>query len=412
MIEKPRNSPNFSVNNDMATAATAETLPANFDFSQEDAEYVVEKPKELDIYSVVYVGDILTLRQKRSTMFRLGGKIFPMPDFYTVPNSIVPRCGITRLKRGMRGVHKNLIDPKTYDNWIQSYTLKHHWNPVTARFEDLQVGTSGASAPLLFKPIKPVNEIGRIADNQSGVVALGPECDIKSGANITEAQVFYFPNWLEILQGKAFLPETLRELQDHIQDRRDKALSSSLRAIGDAYLQSCSDFFDWGKAYVDYQMSAIKETEKFPGGVRYDEVAERLFRMLGLTREDKLVQGFAANQATSEASNKAMAEAITMLANNQGESSKWMQNAIQVMAQIAAGRVIEIPVEEQPPAPATVEEAQAEVARANDDDGFTDMTPAVIEEAVDLDVDDDDVDAVIGEYMAKVDPAATAEEEE
>jgi DNA polymerase-1 len=229
----------------------------------------------------------------------------------------------------MRSVHKNLIDPKTYENWIQSYTLKNQWNPESRAFEDITVGVSGASAALLFKPINPVSEVGRVADTRTGVIALDADCGIKSGQDITEAQLFYFPNWIDILQGKATLPETLIELQDQINNRRDAALSSELRAIGDAYLLSCSEFYDWGKAYVDYQTMAIKETEAKPGGVRYDEVAERLFKMLNLTREDKLVQTFASNQAAAESANTAMATAIAKLAETQGQSTQWMQNALQ-----------------------------------------------------------------------------------
>lgn len=368
-------------------------------FATEDNEFVVERPKALDIYCVVYVGDILTVRQKRSPLYRLGGKLFPFPDFYTVPNNVTPRCTITRLRKAMRSVHKNLIDPKTYENWIQSYTLKNQWNPESRAFEDITVGVSGASAALLFKPINPVSEIGRVADTRTGVIALEAECGIKSGQDITEAQLFYFPNWIDILQGKATLPETLIELQDHINNRRDAALSSELRAIGDAYLLSCSEFYDWGKAYVDYQTMAIKETEAKPGGVRYDEVAERLFKMLNLTREDKLVQSFASNQAAAESANTAMATAIAKLAETQGQSTQWMQNALQVMMQIATGKEITAPLADQPPVPATDEEALAEIARANEtegDDGFTDMSAAVIPTE-----EDEDPDAIFTEYLEK-----------
>jgi hypothetical protein len=213
-------------------------------------------------------------------------------------------------------IHKQLVEEKDWTKYTQAYKLRNQWNLATGQFEDLIVGMDGSSKDLLFREIRPIKELGRIAGVQNGVVALDELCGISSKNDIIEAQMHYFPAWLEISAGQQFFPATLRELQDSIEDRRERTLSPHLRAIGDAYIQSCSDFYDWGKAYIDYQTSVIKETEKTPGGARYDEIGERLFKFLGLTRQDSLVQNLTSAQNAQTSQNTQLAEAMAMLAKS------------------------------------------------------------------------------------------------
>ena len=358
----------------METAtAIAKTSPLspNFGLETEEEQLIVEKPIDLAIHCVVFIGDMMSEKQKRMPLFRLGGMAFPgPPEFYTIRNNNIPQCGITRLHKGYRGIHKNHIPEKEQQHWIASYKLTNHWNPETQSFQNIEVGTAGMSLPLLYKEIKPINEIGRITRN--GVVALNENCGIGSGADIREAQLFYFPNWLSIVAGSAQLPETLIELQDHIDNRREQAYSNELRAVGDAYLQSCSDFYDFGRNYTEYQSQIIKETEKWPGGARYDELAERMFRFLGLTREDKLVQNFASNQADQQTANKMMVESIQMMAQNGTKMDSVLSALVQHLTNAAVAP--SIPLEAQPPAPTTIAEAQVVMEMATEDDTFTDMT--------------------------------------
>lgn len=369
---------------------TAPIVGLEFD---EPAEAIVAKPAELAIQCVLTVGNLLTAKQMKSPNYRLGGRLYPWPDFYTVPNGIVPRCFITRLKKdAYRSVHKSQVQEKEWPMWVDSFTLKNQWDPATQSYHDVTVGLDGYSKDLLYKPIRPIHEIGRIAGRGEGVVALDADCGINSGADIKEAQFHYFPNWLEILAGKEFLPERLRELEDHLRNRREQTNSPQLRAIGDAFLYSCVEFKDFAKAgRLDVQTAAIKETEK-TGGARYDEVAERLFRELEFTREDQLHENMARD------------------ANQAQNSSQQIATAIDLLAKVVAGQQAAAdnlpPAESQPPAPATVVEAAAEVERATSDEEiepiFVDMTETAIEpEAEAVANVEAEEDAIAARYLAE-----------
>jgi hypothetical protein len=365
-----------------------EAFDPNAPFAEfSEPEAIVEQPKELAIQCVVFIGDVLSTRQKQAPKARLGGKLFAVNEFKTVPDAIVKRCAITRLRKGFMSIHKQLVEEKDWTKYTQAYKLKNQWNPGTREFEDLIVGMDGASKDLLFREIRPIKELGRIAGVQNGVVALDENCGISSSKDIVEAQMHYFPAWLEISAGQKFFPATLRELQDIIADRRDRTLSPHLRAIGDAYLQSCSDFYDWGKAYIDYQTSVIEETKKTPGGARYDEVGERLFKFLGLTRQDGLVQDFATAQNAQASQNTQLAEAMAMMAKSQARMDS-------VLSFIAERQLGDVPAETgQAPAPVTVEEAAAELDRASEEE-FTDMSAMVVEPEA-----NPEADATVAQYL-------------
>lgn len=362
----------------MSEATAPAQLPPDIGIDFEDVELVVEKPVELAIQCVLFVGNILSSRQMQAPLYRRGGKIFPFPDFYTVRNGIVPQCQITRLRNGFRSVHKQLIKEDQWGLWTNSYTMRNQWDPAEGRFRDITVGDDANSKDLLYKVIKPISELGRIAGQMNGVVALGADCGINSAADIKEAQFHYFPKWLEIVAGTERLPATLLEMQDYLGNRREQAQSASLRAIGDAFLLSCSDYYDWGKAYVDFQTALIEETKAVPGGVRYDEIAERMFKVLNLTRKDSLVQDMASNQQSQAASNVALADAITMMAKSQTK----IDSVLSFIAERQLGVTAEIPEPLQPPAPVTEKEVVAEVEREIEDDitpEFTDMSDAVVD---------------------------------
>lgn len=339
-----------------------------FEAQTEDNEPVIARPAELAVQCVVYVGDILTTKQKKSPNYRLGGKLFPFPDFYTVPNGVLQKCAITRLQKRYRSVHKNHIREDQIGLWIENYTLRNQWDAAKGRFVDIQVGVEGPSKDLLYKIINPISELGRIAGQNNGAVILDAECGLNSAQDIKEAQLHYFPNWLEILTGSAVIPERLRELQEHINDRRAQAHSQSLRAIGDAYLQACTDYYDFGKAYVDFQTQVINETKEVPGGARYDEVAERLFTVLELTRQDSLVKDIVKQQNDRSQGDSEMKTAIGLLT--------------ELVAKQARAETSLTPAVEQAPVPVTQAEAVAELERATEEDTFTDMSEAVVDDEV------------------------------
>jgi hypothetical protein len=233
----------------------------------------------------------------------------------------------------------------------------------------------------VFKKITPIQMIGDIVRSQNGVVVI--EEGINSRQDIETAQLHYFPNWFNILTGEERLPKTLRQLVDHLEERRAQARGIGLRAVGDAFLASAAQYRDWGMGYIAYQTAAIKETEKFPGAVRYDEIAERLFTYLEVAREDKLVQNFAQDKNDQKDAVATMADAVTKLATIMAGNQAGMQTMHELLAKAIAEKAQPAPVAADfagiPPAPVTVEEAKQEFSIAATDDleeNFIDMSTA------------------------------------
>lgn len=342
-------------------APTAELAP---EFAPVETQIITRKPDALDIAAVIYTGDTLTMRQKRAPQWRMGGKLAPYPDFQTIPNQIVERCKITRLQPAMRSVHKAQVDKEKWDLYVQSYTKTNQWDPQRREFVSIEVGTSGPSLDLLFKSLPASAERGMLERDGDGVVFLEGDAYLASAEAIKAAQLHYFPEWLEIRAGQKHLPERLAELEDHIRTQQAKTQSTNFRAVGDAFLFSIQSFRDWAKEYVDRQAAAMKETEGKGVAVRYDEIAERLFVMCDLTREDKLVSSIALNNATAAAQNNDVGTAISLLT--------------QLLLDREQKAVAAAPApEEQPPAPSTIEEAADEFAR-DSGEAYVDMTAATL----------------------------------
>ncbi len=286
-------------------------LPPHLQMENNQSEIVVEKYEDKKLRAVVFVGDVLTMRQKESIFFRLGGRLYL--DARTVPNNIASSCAITPLRQGMMSQHRNMIDPKQHINggYVSSYIATNVWNPSSARFENIEVGKSGASAGLLFKPVYPAQEIGRIIGRGDGTVEVP---FVESAADIREAQMFFFPNWIKIASGTAFLPPTLRQLKEHLQNRIEQTDSVQLQEIGKAFLASCQQFRLYGSEYIATQSKLIKEAEKIQGVLQvYDEIGERFFKYLELTRQDSLIQDFAKQTADANSSQSEIAKAISLM---------------------------------------------------------------------------------------------------
>lgn len=339
--------------------------------ANQDSEFIVEKPPEKAIYCTIFVGNTLTALQMRNPTRRLGGKLLgALQDYPTVPNAFIPSCQITRLKTAMRGINQGGLEPKTTGLYVQQYTAKNVWNSLTGQFEDATYGAPNTDTEfLVFKEIRPSQQLEAVLGHKStGVVLI--DDGINSASDITEAQYHYFPNWNDVLLGTAPLPERLAVLEEHLRERQAKSLSPEMRAVGNAFLASCDSYRTWGTGYVTYQGQIIKETEKTPGA-RYDEISERLFKQLDLTREDLLIQDIARASGASGEHSGQIAQALASLAETQ-----------KLMAQVQAEQrgIVVAPVVEAPPAPQTVQEAVAEFKATTEENivteesSFTDMT--------------------------------------
>jgi len=114
-----------------------------------------------------------------------------------------------------------------------------------------------------------------------------------------DAQLFFFPKWKEIQKGDERLPETIRELENHINRRieaisseiTDPTLRSTYRMIGVDMLKSCTEFRVGGMDYLKNLEDAANEA-KFSGRPYSYPIKGTLFgEMLEIKRKDDLVSG-------------------------------------------------------------------------------------------------------------------------
>lgn len=304
-------------------------LPEHLRFADNTRENIVDVVDDKKFRAVVFVGDLLTQAYKQAPMYRVGGKLFA--NTYTVPNNFVARCAITPLVEGMLSINKHLVHPNERKNYIQAYRKRNALlNPATGERGDIVIGKSPETKHLIFKKVYPIQEIGEIAYRNDGCVELTM---FSNAQDVLEAQYHYFPDWSRIVKGLVQLPKRKVELVEFIENRRAAAKSSSLIAVGDALIQSCDQFEIWGKEYVDKQTAAIEDSKDVKGyKFRYDEISERLFTFLDITRRDSFVEDFARSaadmtrQAQSGGSDPELKEAMKLMATAVTSMSQILAN--------------------------------------------------------------------------------------
>jgi hypothetical protein len=325
----------------MQTATQTAEIPAHLMPGQEASEIIIERVEDKAMKVIVFVGDLMTDEQKQGTGYQLGGKIFP--DAKTLPYGILSCCALTPLKQGMLSVGKHLVDKKDWKNYTNSYVATNQYNPATNRFENVRVGADANSKDLLYKAIYPVQEIGNYTGKMDGVVEVS---GLNTAADITEAQFYVFPDWLEIISGVKKLPILLRKLRDIIENKTVATSDTTLSNVGRALLRSCDQYQSFARKYIQFQTGLIKDAEKFPGvSQQYDEIAERFFVSLEITRQDSLIQNLALQQ------------------NQSVEANSDIKTAISLLTQVVAGQVQQsatfAPVQQNPTMTASDKEAYA-----------------------------------------------------
>jgi hypothetical protein len=353
----------------------------------QDAQIITTPDVDTRQICVVYVGDVVPSRHKRAAVYRMGGKHFPSPNYYTVPNGIVEQCSITRLREGMRAVYKGVLDD---DNagirvYKDSYRLKNFWDKRLGQFVDKEIGIHRdgkgvLQKPFRFFPIKPGQEIGAIAERgEDGVIAL--RGILNSKEDILAAQLHFFPQWLDIRRNPALLPNTLRKLEDHLSNRLAVTTAPEFIHVGQAFIQSCAEYRMWGQRYIDYQLQAMEEHKG--GGIRHDEIAERLFLFLEIARKDSLITNVATQSNDNREVLNKMGDAMGMMAELMRQNQELRANQ-----ELAAANASFVPM------PVTREDALEEMKRQVSDvveedvvvSDFTDMSDLIPPAATDEEI--------------------------
>ena len=303
------------------------------------SEVVVQKPEDDRTATVVYVGDVIQSNLKTYPFYRLGGRLHT--NRAIVPNNLLSRCQITQLEPAMMKVPSSLVKEDEWRNYVTSYVKSNVWNPLTNRFEDVRVGNPSAKNPIRYKKMPMAPEISAIVAAHDGTVEIA---GLNSRDDIEYAQNFFFPNWMRIVSGLEVLPvRTLRELQEHINDRTATAQTQVMKQVGAALLQATNEYRAWGTKYIANQTKAVKDAEKEPGVHQgYSEIAERLFTELELTRQDNLIQSISNSineqnrkQERNDAMLEQMAEQNRLLAQILIQGQQAQINAAAQITQVA-----------------------------------------------------------------------------
>lgn len=238
----------------------------------------------------------------------------------TVNKGMLYRCKFTQLTMKYIDEPKDMLAPSDRINWYSEFT-KTQYNPATGQNEKVTV--KGFKQAVMTQEEDPHERtIDRMVTATHTVYKQRyPDEDIREALKVNppngtrgvveitalrnaslqeimDAQLFFFPNWKEIQKGNERLPETIRELELHINKRID-AISSEIdptmantyRMIGNDMLKSCTEFRIGGMDYLKTLEDAANEA-KFSGRPYSYPVKGTLFgEMLEIKRKDDLVAG-------------------------------------------------------------------------------------------------------------------------
>lgn len=268
--------------------------------------------------------DILPNEKQFNPEWKGFGGIF-MPHIRTLKQTVnkgmLYRCKFTQLTTKYIDEPKAMLLPNDRQNWVGEFT-KTQYNPLTQQNENITVkgfqqmqmtheenphdrtlDRMLTSTHTVYKQRYPDEDIREALkvnppNGTRGVVEISALRNA-SLQEVMDAQLFFFPKWKEIQKGDERLPETIRELENHInrrieaisQEISDPTMKNTYRMIGSDMLRSCTEFRIGGMDYLKNLEDAANEA-KYAGRPYSYPVKGTLFgEMLEVKRKDDLVAG-------------------------------------------------------------------------------------------------------------------------
>lgn len=255
---------------------------ANVDLGDEVPQTI--NPHDVQIEAVrwlVFAGSMIPPSQiKQRPDLRGGGEYFGQ-GYKTLVRSrgLLRRCMMTPLEPAYDFMSNDMIGD---DVRLHVVTTVNHGGGPQGQLNGVQV--------------YPGDEIKGILDGQRDVNAKGIlELEQLRGVSYQEfksskLQDFIFPDWQKIVIGYegAEIPFKMSELRSHLESRKAATQDESIRALIDVYLHSCDEFYDWGRGYLKTASQLVKMPASGGFVHTYSELAEQLFGMLEIRREDLL----------------------------------------------------------------------------------------------------------------------------
>ncbi len=160
-----------------------------------------------------------------------------------------------------------------------------------------------------YKKWYPGNEVRR-AVQRSMPLGVGGVVEITaltgaSAAEIKDAQLFFFPDWVDVRQGVSRLPETVREIEANVRTRI-AAISeqpwspekkSKYTSIGNDMIRSCVEFRLSALEIIEQDDTIKQESDKKGHIAPHSAISELLLPQIEYKRKGELLAGNATETA-------------------------------------------------------------------------------------------------------------------
>lgn len=273
---------------------------------------------------IFFAMDAIPDREKNEMPTIKGAGGMYLPQIKTMPKlgagngsrGMLYKCRLTPLKTKRIHEWNVMLSPEARKNWDKSYIQTVVENGETAQKtisgflgSDPQATREGEfknkrSDHNVYKKRYPGEDITfavqRSLPNGVGGVVEIVALRRATATAIKEAQLFFFPEWGDIEHGHKMLPATVREIEEHLNERI-KQISFQLWSdkqkadyfsIGRDMLRSCSEFRRSATDIVERDTTAYKTAfAKGETGVTHSHISEFLLNQLETRRKDDIVAG-------------------------------------------------------------------------------------------------------------------------
>jgi len=269
---------------------------------------------------IFFAGDAIPSNEKYE-MFDVkgfGGMFLPQIKTLPIENKgMVYRCKLTPLKTRRIGDNKGMLPPGESKMWETSFVqsksklVDGQWRDhvVNGFTQSTQQATkegrfeTHTSNHIVYKARYPGDEV-RYATRRSLPHGIGGMVEVTAmqgmeDAEGYEAQLFFFPNWVDIRKGLVPLPETLRETEEYFHSRI-KAINVEApyekrdlyRQIGAAMLKSCDEYRRSSQSNLQKTETSLKAAAlKGDNTHAYPASCELQLAFTESRRKDEIVTG-------------------------------------------------------------------------------------------------------------------------
>lgn len=329
---------------------------------------------------IFFAGDAVPPHEKYEMPEVKGFGGMYLPHLRTMPQGanqasrgMLYRCKLTPLTTKMKPEWKSMLSPDARETWDSEFvqtgtvagesverTVKGFMGSDANAIKETGEFKSKRSDHLVYKKRYAGHDV-RMATRRSLPNGVGGVVEIEalqgaSDADIREAQLFFFPEWNQIVQGLEDLPELTVDLERHIRERTaqinnqgwDSEKRMQYMTISRDMLRSCTEFRRTGAQIVQTDEKAFKAAAK-DDSQGFSPISTHLLAQLNITRKEDVVTG--GNDAVNRLAN-ALEKQQPAASNPMGMTDEEMLEYLTWKLQRkVAGTPVSIPAEKEDVSP-------------------------------------------------------------